>query len=143
MLEGTLVKWHKKSGDKISLGDVIADVETDKATMEMEAFDEGTLGEILINEGGVVKVGEPIAMLDNGGKTPAAIAAPVATKPEASIAAPKTSLAPATPRPRPRPMADGSRLKASPLAKKIAVERGIDLSRIQGTGPGGRILSET
>lgn len=141
MLEGTLVKWHKKSGDKISLGDVIADVETDKATMEMEAFDEGTLGEILINEGGVVKVGEPIAMLDNGGKTPAAIAAPVATKPEASIAAPKTSLAPATPRPRPRPMADGSRLKASPLAKKIAVERGIDLSRIQGTGPGGRILS--
>ena len=144
MLEGTLVKWHKKSGDKISLGDVIADVETDKATMEMEAFDEGKLGEILIPEGGVVKVGEPIAMLDNGGKAPAAKPATPAAQAEPAPATPstrRTSLAPATPRPRPRPMADGSRVKASPLAKKIAAERGIDLTRLQGSGPGGRILA--
>jgi len=142
MLEGTLVKWHKKPGDKISLGDVIADVETDKATMEMEAFDEGTLGDILIPEGGVIKVGEPIAMLDNGRKAPAEkkAAAPAATQSQAPTA-PRPSLVPATPRPRPRPMADGSRIKASPLAKKIAAERGIDLSRLQGTGPGGRILA--
>lgn len=145
MLEGTLVKWHKKPGDKISLGDVIADVETDKATMEMEAFDEGILGEIVIPEGGVVKVGDPIAMLDNGGKAPAAAPTPAtpAAKPEAPAApAPrKSSLAPSAPRPKPRPTADGSRVKASPLAKKIAAERGIDLSRLQGTGPGGRILA--
>ena len=141
MLEGTLVKWHKKSGDKISLGDVIADVETDKATMEMEAFDEGKLGEILIPEGGVVKVGEPIAMLDNGGKAPAAKPAAQAAPAPAAPTARRTSLAPATPRPRPRPMADGSRVKASPLAKKIAAERGIDLTRLQGSGPGGRILA--
>ena len=86
MLEGTLVKWHKKTGDKISVGDVIADVETDKATMEMEAFDDGVLTDILIPEGGVVKVGDPIATLDGGStesqklpvtaKAPSAPAAP-------------------------------------------------------------------
>ncbi len=144
MLEGTLVKWHKKPGDKISLGDVIADVETDKATMEMEAFDEGILGEIVIPAGGVVKVGEPIAMLDNGGKAPAAAASSTPSAPAQTSAAPtprRSSLAPASPRPTPRPLADGSRVKASPLAKKIATERGIDLSRLQGSGPGGRILA--
>ena len=81
MLEGTLVKWHKKPGDKVSIGDVIAEVETDKATMEMEAFDDGILTDILIPEGGVVKVGDPIATLDGGStesaKTPAPAAANV------------------------------------------------------------------
>jgi pyruvate dehydrogenase E2 component (dihydrolipoamide acetyltransferase) len=147
MLEGTLVKWHKKTGDKISIGDVIAEVETDKATMEMEAFDEGTLTDILIPEGGVVKVGDPIATLDGGStesaKKPAAsAAAQPASAPAAPAPAAKaiSSGAPSTPRPAPRPSANGARVKASPLARKVAIERGIDLSRLQGSGPGGRIV---
>ena len=136
MLEGTLIKWHKKAGDKISVGDVIADVETDKATMEMEAFDDGTITDILIPEGGVVKVGQPIANLEGGKKsavksTPSA--APTASTP--SMTAPTTAKAIST------TSADGSRIKASPLAKKIALERGVDLSGVQGTGPGGRIVA--
>jgi pyruvate dehydrogenase E2 component (dihydrolipoamide acetyltransferase) len=136
MLEGTLIKWHKKAGDKISVGDVIADVETDKATMEMEAFDDGTITDILIPEGGVVKVGQPIANLEGGKKsavksTPSA--APTASAP--AVTAPTTAKAIST------TAADGSRVKASPLAKKIALERGVDLSGVQGTGPGGRIVA--
>lgn len=134
MLEGTLLKWHKKAGDKISVGDVIADVETDKATMEMEAFDDGVLAELLIPEGGVVKVGEPIARLDGGRATTTKPAAPVAASPATtSTPAPRAQVkAPASP---------GTRIKASPLAKKIALERGIDLSLVQGSGPGGRIVA--
>lgn len=134
MLEGTLLKWHKKAGDKISVGDVIADVETDKATMEMEAFDDGILAELLIPEGGVVKVGDPIARLD-GGRAPAA-------KPAAP--APSTPATTGTPMPRTQvkaPAASGARIKASPLAKKIALERGVDLSLVHGSGPGGRIVA--
>jgi pyruvate dehydrogenase E2 component (dihydrolipoamide acetyltransferase) len=147
MLEGTLVKWHKKPGDKISLGDVIADVETDKATMEMEAFDEGTLTDILIPEGGVVKVGDPIATLDGGSTESAKKPAPAAKAPAAAAAlatpAPKVvaSGVPSTPRPKSRAASGNSDVKASPLAKKIAHERGIDLSRISGSGPGGRIVA--
>jgi pyruvate dehydrogenase E2 component (dihydrolipoamide acetyltransferase) len=142
MLEGTLIKWHKKVGDKISVGDVIADVETDKATMEMEAFDDGILKELVIPEGGVVKVGECIALLEGGKATPAPAAqAPTsAAAPSATVSTPRP-LAPMTPRPRPAASADGSRVKASPLARKIAVERGVDLSNVTGTGPGGRILA--
>ncbi len=148
MLEGTLVKWHKKPGDKVSIGDVIAEVETDKATMEMEAFDEGVLTDILIPEGGVVKVGDPIATLDGGSTESAKKPAPAAAA-KAQAAAPATPTpaakavftgAPATPRPRSRPSANGAPVKASPLAKKVALERGIDLSRLQGSGPGGRIV---
>ena len=147
MLEGTLVKWHKKPGQKISIGDVIAEVETDKATMEMEAFDDGILTDILIPEGGVVKVGDPIATLDGGStesaKTPAPAAAKAAPAPATPTALGPKSIstgAPATPRPAPRPSANGVRVKASPLARKVAIERGIDLSRLQGSGPGGRIV---
>jgi pyruvate dehydrogenase E2 component (dihydrolipoamide acetyltransferase) len=136
MLEGTLIKWHKKAGDKISVGDVIADVETDKATMEMEAFDDGTITDILIPEGGVVKVGQPIANLE-GGKKSAVKSNPTAT-PAAST--PAVS-APTAGKPKTTTSTDGSRIKASPLAKKIALERGVDLSGVQGTGPGGRIVA--
>jgi pyruvate dehydrogenase E2 component (dihydrolipoamide acetyltransferase) len=132
MLEGTLIKWHKKAGDKITVGDVIADVETDKATMEMEAFDDGIITEILIPEGGVVKVGQPIANIEGGKKSAVKSTAPAATAPAATLAAPS--------KPKPTAMTEGSRIKASPLAKKIALERGVDLSGIQGTGPGGRIV---
>ena len=136
MLEGTLIKWHKKAGDKISVGDVIADVETDKATMEMEAFDDGLITELLIPEGGVVKVGQPIANLEGGKKSAAKSSAPSA--PAASTPAPA---APAAAKPKAATSTDGSRVKASPLAKKIALERGVDLSGVQGTGPGGRIVA--
>jgi pyruvate dehydrogenase E2 component (dihydrolipoamide acetyltransferase) len=135
MLEGTLIKWHKKAGDKITVGDVIADVETDKATMEMEAFDDGIITEILIPEGGVVKVGQPLANLEGGKKSAVKSTSPAATgttTPTATAAAPSKT--------KPAATADGSRIKASPLAKKIALERGVDLSGIQGTGPGGRIV---
>ncbi|MEI8293245.1 MAG: dihydrolipoamide acetyltransferase family protein [bacterium] len=136
MLEGTLIKWHKKAGDKISVGDVIADVETDKATMEMEAFDDGVIAEILVAEGGIVKVGQPIASLEGGkksaSKTPQTSASAPSTPAPAASSAPKT---------RPATFSDGSRVKASPLARKIALERGVDLSGVQGTGPGGRIVA--
>ena len=145
MLEGTLVKWHKKVGDKISVGDVIADVETDKATMEMEAFDDGILNQIVIPEGGIVKVGECIALIEGGKPNieknqPAEAATEAPAKPASTIAAP---LAPLSPKPKPRPTVarEGSGAKASPLARKIARERGVDLSRITGTGPGGRIVA--
>ena len=136
MLEGTLIKWHKKAGDKISVGDVIADVETDKATMEMEAFDDGTITDILIPEGGVVKVGEPIANLE-GGKKSAVKSSPTATPAASALAV----SAPTAVKPKTTTSTDVSRVKASPLAKKIALERGVDLSGVQGTGPGGRIVA--
>jgi pyruvate dehydrogenase E2 component (dihydrolipoamide acetyltransferase) len=139
MLEGTLLRWHKKPGDAISMGDVIAEIETDKATMEMEAFDEGILGEILVPAGGVVKVGVILAHLD--GESTEKPAAPAAEKPSAP--SPAAPVAPPMPAPKDRTAtaAAAVRSKASPLAKKIALERGIDLSTVQGSGPGGRIVA--
>lgn len=135
MLEGTLVKWLKKAGDKIEVGDVIAEVETDKATMEMEAFDDGVITEITVPEGGVVKVGERIAVL-NGSSSPA-------TSMPASKDAPVTPAAgtPAAPKPRSAAAAADAKIKASPLAKKLASERGVSLANIAGSGPGGRIVA--
>ncbi len=142
MLEGTLVKWLKKVGDKIEIGDIIAEVETDKATMEMEAFEEGVLTDIIVPEGGVVKVGEPLAVLDGDRKSAAAKPAPLpAAAPAQKSASVPQSPVPPTPKPRAGAPADGPRVKASPLAKKIARERGVDLSGVSGTGPGGRILA--
>lgn len=141
MLEGTLVKWLKKVGDKIEVGDVIAEVETDKATMEMEAFEDGVLAEIVIPEGGVVKVGEKIAALDGGSSKAPAKSASKKETPAPAVAAPApSSLSPTAPKPR-AAAADGARVKASPLAKKIAAERGVDLGAVVGTGPGGRIVA--
>ncbi|MEI8309298.1 MAG: dihydrolipoamide acetyltransferase family protein [Verrucomicrobiota bacterium] len=144
MNEGTLVKWLKKAGDKIEVGDILAEVETDKATMEMEAFDDGTLVEIIVPEGGVVKVGERLAVLDGGSSPSKPAAAAPAAKPAAApaqkVAAPKF-VAPLTPKPRAAALSGGPRAKASPLAKKIAMERGVDLSGVTGSGPGGRIVA--
>lgn len=137
MLEGTLIKWHKKAGDKITVGDVIADVETDKATMEMEAFDDGTITEILVPEGGIVKVGQPLANLEGGKKSAVKSSTPAAVAPSLTVAT-----SPAAAKPQTTATPDGSRIKASPLAKKIALERGVDLSGVQGTGPGGRIVAD-
>ncbi|HEX4083447.1 MAG TPA: pyruvate dehydrogenase complex dihydrolipoamide acetyltransferase [Chthoniobacteraceae bacterium] len=147
MTEGTLVKWRKQKGDKVASGDILAEVETDKATMEMESFDDGVLTEIYVPEGQKVAIGQRIAMLLAPGESaPAAGAAAPAPKAKASPA-PATGGAhapAAAPAPAHAPAASsgngGERAKASPLAKKIAAEKGIQLSTLTGSGPGGRII---
>jgi len=143
MTEGTLVKWNKQVGDVIEIGDVVAEVETDKATMEMEAFDEGVLTEILIQEGEKAPVGAALGILleegeDAGSPAAAAVPAPAAA-PAADVTAPAASTPPVTSVAVPV-VNTGSRAKASPLARKIAAANGVDLSSIQGSGPGGRIV---
>ena len=141
MLEGTLVKWCKKAGDHVEVGDILAEVETDKATMEMESFDEGKLTELYVEEGGIIKVGDKIALILADGETadaaPAAKSAPAAEKPKAAAPAAKAPVAPA---PRATAPVTAGRTKASPLARKIAATRGVNLSAIAGTGPAGRIV---
>ena len=148
MEEGTLAKWLIKVGDKVASGDIMAEIETDKATMEFEAVDEGVIAKILIAEGtDNVKVGEVIAIIAVEGEDASAASAPAEAAPAAKEEpAPEAKAAPAadaapTPAPAPAPAASGDdRVKASPLAKRIAADKGIDLSTIRGTGPGGRIV---
>ena len=145
MTEGVLAKWHKKVGDTIKPGEVIAEVETDKATMDLEAFDKGTLLAIAAPEGAKVAVNGRIAVIGEPGEKVEAVSAPAPTKPAAASAATTTSsssaapVAAATPVPA-APSSSSARVKASPLAKRIAAEKGVDLSRLVGTGPGGRIV---
>ncbi|MDO5658646.1 MAG: pyruvate dehydrogenase complex dihydrolipoamide acetyltransferase [Paracoccus sp. (in: a-proteobacteria)] len=147
MEEGTLAKWLVKEGDTVSSGDIIAEIETDKATMEFEAVDEGVIGKILIAEGEQgVKVNTPIAVLLEDGESADDIGS--APKPEAKADAPKAEDKPAdkgatkdAPKPAPAPQpGDGSRIFASPLARRIAADKGLDLSAIKGSGPRGRIV---
>lgn len=143
MEEGVLAKWHVKVGDTVSAGDVIAEIETDKATMEVEAVDEGEVLEILVAEGTEgVKVNTPIARLagEDGAKAPAAkVDAPKAETeaPEAQTAepAPAKSQADALP-----PRASGERVFSSPLARRLAEQAGLDIAAIKGTGPHGRVV---
>jgi pyruvate dehydrogenase E2 component (dihydrolipoamide acetyltransferase) len=143
MEEGTLARWLVKEGDTVSSGDLIAEIETDKATMEFEAVDEGVITQLLVAEGtDGVKVGTVIAIIqgeDDGAIAAPKAAAPVAAKepkPAAVSAAPVTVVAPvATPS-----HSSGDRIKASPLAKRIAANSGVDLAAISGTGPNGRIV---
>ncbi|WPJ94977.1 dihydrolipoamide acetyltransferase family protein [Coraliomargarita algicola] len=153
MTVGTLVKWLKNEGDAISSGDMIAEVETDKATMEVECFDDGVLIKQYAAEGQEVAVGDAIAAIgEEGEEAPAAQnsapAAAAAAEPEPAAAESTPAPSESAPKPEPSPAAapapattttDG-RIKASPLAKKIAADKGIDLVSIQGTGPGGRIV---
>ncbi len=147
MEEGTLAKWHVKEGDAVAPGDVIAEIETDKATMEVEAVDEGTVGKILVGEGTEgVKVNELIAVLledgedkavaesvaKNGGPDPAPAQPVQPVQPAKSAPAPSSALQAA-------PKGNG-RIKASPLAKRLAAQAGIDLGALAGSGPGGRIV---
>jgi len=156
MTEGTLLRWRKKKGDKVEVGDILAEVETDKATMEMEAFEEGVLTEIHVPEGGKVIVGAPIAIVLKEGEKlsdkPKAAPAPAAPAAGASTARPSVStgrpLTPLTPRARAAALRagganlnEGVRVKATPLARKIADARGVRLAGLQGTGPGGRIIA--
>ncbi|MFN4092822.1 MAG: pyruvate dehydrogenase complex dihydrolipoamide acetyltransferase [Brevundimonas sp.] len=144
MEEGVLAKWHVKVGDTVKAGDVIAEIETDKATMEVEAVDEGEVTDILVAEGTEgVKVNTPIARLkDEGGAAapaPKAAAVPAAAA-SANSGSAQAESAPA-PKAAPAPAkADGERVFASPLARRIAAQNGVDLKAVKGTGPHGRIV---
>ncbi|MFW8634291.1 pyruvate dehydrogenase complex dihydrolipoamide acetyltransferase [Cribrihabitans pelagius] len=159
MEEGTLAKWLVKEGDTVSSGDLLAEIETDKATMEFEAVDEGTVGKILIGEGTEgVKVNTPIAVLLEDGESaddidtsgasggeaaPAADAGKEAAPDggsEAPAAAKGNGKAEVKPAPAAPEAADGSRIFASPLARRIAADKGLDLSQLKGSGPKGRIV---
>jgi len=140
MTEGNLARWLKQEGDRIKAGDVIAEIETDKATMEVEAVDEGILGRILVPAGTqAVKVNDVIAVLVEAGEAvPAAGAAPKAAPVAAPAPAP-VAAAPAAAAPAPAP-ASGDRVFASPLARRMAAQAGLDISKIAGSGPNGRIV---
>ena len=147
MTEGTLAQWLKKEGDAVSAGEVIAEIETDKATMEVEAVDEGTLGRILVSEGTEgVAVNTPIALLLEDGEDKAALdtvaAGPApAAQPAAPEAAPAAEAPAETPSAAAAPArVDGQRIFASPLARRLAAEAGLDLAAIAGSGPHGRIV---
>ncbi|MBJ7317470.1 MAG: pyruvate dehydrogenase complex dihydrolipoamide acetyltransferase [Brevundimonas sp.] len=148
MEEGVLAKWHVKVGDVVSAGDVIAEIETDKATMEVEAVDEGEITDILVAEGTEgVKVNTPIARLkDEGGaaapqksEKPAAKAEEAPKAAPAAVEAPKAS-APVAPAPAAPKSDSGERIFSSPLARRIAAQNGVDLKSVKGTGPHGRIV---
>jgi len=145
MTEGTLARWLKQEGDAIKAGDVIAEIETDKATMEVEAVDEGILGKILVQDGTAnVKVNEPIGVMVDAGEAVPSGAAPKAAAPAAAAPAPAAEPVAAA-RPVAAPVANGhapsgERVIASPLARRMAQQAGIDLSGLHGTGPNGRIV---
>ena len=147
MEEGTLAKWLVKEGDSVSSGDLLAEIETDKATMEFEAVDEGVITKLLVAEGtDGVRVGTVIAMIagedDDAARVPKA--APAAPKAEAAAPPPPPAAAPVAPPSASAPVASSTdnRVKASPLARRIAEERGVDLTQVVGTGPNGRIIRE-
>lgn len=138
MTEGTVIKWHKQVGDSVEVGDVLAEIETDKATMEMEAFDDGTITEILVPAGEKAVIGGILAVLNGDSAAAPSSVAPVAASPAAAPStAPATAKAAAPAAPV---SSDGNRVKASPLARKIAAEKGVELQSISGTGPAGRIV---
>jgi pyruvate dehydrogenase E2 component (dihydrolipoyllysine-residue acetyltransferase) len=161
MTEGTLLRWIKKVGDSVEVGDVLAEVETDKATMEMEAFDEGTLAEVYVEEGQKVQVGQKLAILtaegeeapkstseskkigaDKEEKAPTHEPAIAESKPlDKELVRSASEQAPESPQ-QPAPIAGSAqtRPKASPLARKVATELGVELQKVSGSGPGGRIV---
>ncbi|MFO0874742.1 MAG: dihydrolipoamide acetyltransferase family protein [Phycisphaerales bacterium] len=165
MEAGTIIKWNVKEGDKVVSGTAVADVETDKATMEMQSFDDGTLAKILVPEGRMVPIGTVIALIAEPGEDAKAVAATsvaatsvtakpvtaksVGTEPvaatsigaKASAASPSVG-APGGPSGGADHDGDGARMRVSPVARRIADEHGIDLSRLHGSGPGGRVVKD-
>ena len=147
MEEGRLAKWLVKEGDTVKSGDILAEIETDKATMEFETIDEGVVSKLLVPEGAEgVKVGATIAVLsgddESAAPAPAAKAAPPRPEPAPAAAPrpePEVAARPA-PAPAPAPASAGERIKASPLARRIAGQQGIDLTAVAGSGPQGRIV---
>ena len=147
MTEGTLARWLKKEGETVKAGDIIAEIETDKATMEVEAVDEGVLGKILVPDGTAgVQVNQPIAVLVEAGEAAPTGAAPAAAKPAAAPVAEVSAPAPvqaSAPAPAAAPAANGANgthVFASPLARRMAAQAGVDLAGVQGSGPNGRIV---
>jgi pyruvate dehydrogenase E2 component (dihydrolipoamide acetyltransferase) len=151
MTEGNLAKWLKHEGDAVKAGDILAEIETDKATMEVEAVDEGTLGKIVVGDGTEgVKVGAVIALLLEEGESASALSAPAAKAPAPEPAkaepakqpeAAKPAAAPAQPQSvAPASAPAGDRVVASPLAKRMAAQAGVDLATVKGSGPHGRIV---
>ena len=152
MTVGTLIKWLKKEGDVVKSGQMLAEVETDKATMELECFFDGTLLKIFAPAGSQVALGAPLCAVGKPGEKVEAPAAPVVapaaapkaeepkqTPPPAPAAAPASAVPSA---PAPEPVVSAGRIRISPLAKKLAAEKGIDPARVKGSGPGGRIVRE-
>ena len=161
MTEGTLVSWKKKVGDEVTAGEVLAEIETDKATMEWEATDDGVLKKIYVEEGGKVNVGDRIAFIGGEGEeaekaeeeegkeetekpAPAEAKEPETAPPQAKPADKKAPAKekPAKKAPEPEEESEPSRVKASPLARKVAAEKKIDLTSVKGTGPAGRIVEK-
>ncbi|GAB5901111.1 dihydrolipoamide acetyltransferase family protein [Mycolicibacterium mageritense] len=132
MEDGVIIAWHKNIGDRVEPGEVLAEIETDKAIMELEAYDAGILEHMLAGEGDRVPIGVPIAVIGDGSGTSAVPQAGPAAAPNPAPAAPTP--APAAPAVRP------DRPKASPLARKVAEANGVDLATVTGSGPGGRII---
>ncbi len=140
MSEGTVGRWLKQPGDPVVAGEIIAEIETDKATMELEAFESGTLQQIIVPEGKTVPIGEVIALIGDGPVVAAAPAAPALATVTAAPAGPApAATVVAAP---PLPADENGRILASPVARRIAEELGVDLRQVRGTGPGGRILKE-
>src|SRR6267143_178863 len=143
MEEGRLVKWHKHEGDAVKVGDTLAEVETDKAIMDLQARADGMLRQVSVAEGQTVPVGKEIAVIVAPGETVGATPAPATRPAHASVSgsgergavssAPVPAAAAVAP-------ADPARVKASPLAKRMAKEAGVDLQLLQGSGPGGRVV---
>jgi pyruvate dehydrogenase E2 component (dihydrolipoamide acetyltransferase) len=143
MTEGTIVAWHKKEGDTVKSGDVLAEVETDKATMDLEAYEEGTLLYIGVKEGSAVAVDDVIAVVgEKGADFKALLQGGGQAAPAAETAAPAPEAQPASVAPAETASENGhdSRVFASPLAKSIAKEKGVNLAQVQGSGPDGRIV---
>jgi pyruvate dehydrogenase E2 component (dihydrolipoamide acetyltransferase) len=158
MEEGQLVQWLKSEGDEVSNGDILAEIETDKATMELVARGDGVLRKIFVEAGGVAPVGSVIAVIakgdedisgiegHSGGGTTTAVAdapaEPAGPKTKAEPAPPARAAVPSAPAKPAAPAAtgNGGRVKASPLARRLAEEMGVDLSRVEGSGPGGRVV---
>ncbi|HUM09710.1 MAG TPA: pyruvate dehydrogenase complex dihydrolipoamide acetyltransferase [Myxococcaceae bacterium] len=154
MTEGKIVKWLKKEGDSVSSGEAIAEVETDKSNLEVEAFDDGVLLKILVQEGETGAVGAPIAVIGaKGEKVEASKPAPKSAAPKPAAVQPEErAQRPGGPAqvvpirraeeraPAPAPASEDGRLRASPLAKRMAREEGLDLAGVQGSGPSGRIV---
>ena len=157
MQEGTIAHWLKKPGDEVKKGDILAEIETDKATMELEAYDSGVLEQILVQEGETVPIGQAVAIIGSGGgvqkqEQPAAQETDKGTQKEKQPVIAEASTdeqrqdqtegADTQRRPQIEESTDGRSIKASPLARRMAEEHDIDLGQIQGTGPGGRIVRD-
>src|SRR5829696_5563998 len=164
MEEGTLLRWLKQVGDEIAVGDPLAEIETDKVSLEIEATEAGVLSKTYVDEGATVPIGTPIAAIGEESADGAASAQPAAAAAEAAPAEPEPAAEPepvaaasgangraTTDVPAPTPAqaaqvatatSSGERLRASPLVKRLATEHGIDLSSVTGTGPGGRIVRD-